>query len=72
MILVVGGVFLLGESEENFNNKKAECKRSMSMELYAYKYGTISYEYSRLLDACAKKGKYGFKEKEVLGDLYRP
>jgi len=73
MILVVGGVFLLGENEENFNKKKAECKNDFTFDfIYAGKYGTLSYEYKKLLEACARKGRYGFSEKEVLGDLYKP
>ncbi len=68
MVLVVGGVYLLGESEENFNKKKAECRKSFRMEMLAFKYGSLSYEYSKLLDACAKKGVYGFDTEEVLGE----
>ena len=73
MILVVGGVFLLGENEKNFNKKKAACRNDFAFDLiYSSKYGRISYEYQKLLEACAKKGKYGYEEKEVLGDLYKP
>ena len=45
----------------------AACKKSFRMEMLAYKYGTISYEYSQLLNACAKKGVYGFDPDKVLG-----
>ena len=73
MIIIVGGVFLLGENEKNFNKKKAECLNDFTFDfIYSSKYGRISWEYKKLLEACARKGRYGFSEKEVLGDLYKP
>ena len=73
MIVIVGGVFLLGENEANFNKKKNECRQDSTFDfIYSSKYGRISWEYQKLLEACARKGRYGFSEKKVLGDLYKP
>ena len=35
--------------------------------MYALEYGKLSLEYEKLLDACSKKGIYGFSKNEVLG-----
>ena len=68
IFIVVGGVFLLGENEKNFNKKKAECLKDFTFDfIYSGKYGRISWEYKKLLEAFVRKGRYGFSDKEFGG-----
>tara|TARA_A100000164_G_C21303981_1_gene494649 strand:- start:110 stop:520 length:411 start_codon:yes stop_codon:yes gene_type:complete len=62
--------FLLTQRQLKLNKKKAECGKTLKLQNLAFKYGK-GIEYIKLLDACSKKGIYGFDEKEVLGDLYK-
>ena len=53
--------------------KKAECLNDLTFDfIYSSKYGRISWENKKLLEACARKGRYRFSEKELFGDLYKP
>ena len=54
MIVIVGGVFLLGENEQNNLKKKAKCEADFMAQVARSKYGSYSSEYRSAFNKCIK------------------
>mgnify|MGYP001429620142 CR=1 FL=1 len=60
MILVVGGVYLLGENEDKRNLNKAKCKSDFFAQADIVSLGKYSSEYKNKIEKYIKTGNYGF------------
>ena len=60
MIIVVGGVYLLGENEDKRNLNKAKCESDFFAQADRFRLGKYSSEYKSKIEKCIKTGTYGF------------
>ena len=60
MILVVGGVYLLGENEDKRNLNKAKCESDFFAQADRARLGKWSSEYQSKINKCIKTGRYGY------------
>ena len=58
MILVVGGVYLLGENEDKRNIKKAKCESDFFAQAARVKYGRYDSKYKSAVEKCIKNGYF--------------
>ena len=60
MILVVGGVYFLGENEDKRSLNKAKCESDFFAQADRASLGKWSSEYQSKINKCIKTGRYGY------------
>ena len=60
MILVVGGVYLLGENEDKRNLNRAKCESDFFAQADRARLGKWDSVYQSKIKKCIKTGRYGY------------